>query len=360
MRIWQDLGTGLAALAVVLAGGAAPSALAQAGAANTPPAPDYADIADWAAGPAGFGPSAVLPAGASKPVKYPRVDVFYVHPTVFSSETALNQDLADAQANRWVDEGAVAREASAFTSCCRVFAPRYRAASFQALAGDRRDAAFALAYADVESAFGYYLAHFNKGRPFILAGDGQGASLLAALLDRRFEGTVLRDQLVAAYLVGGNVAQGDFGRRWHGLPACDEARQTGCVVQWNVVAAGSNLPALAAPHEQAYTARTGDVAGQRLLCTNPLTFEANRPDASAGAARGAIPGAPGYGAPAGLEARAVAARCEHGLLVVSPDAALKARAAGDGSLGQYGYTLFYQDIRENAALRAAAWRPGQA
>ena len=32
-----------------------------------------------------------------------------------------------------------------------------------------------MAYADVQDAFAYYMAHWNQGRPFVLMGHSQGS-----------------------------------------------------------------------------------------------------------------------------------------------------------------------------------------
>jgi alpha-beta hydrolase superfamily lysophospholipase len=60
-----------------------------------------------------------------------------------------------------------------------------------------------LAYADVKAAFQYYLAHYNEGRPIIIAGHSQGTAHATRLLHEFFEhDPKLRRQLVAAYLIG--------------------------------------------------------------------------------------------------------------------------------------------------------------
>ena len=155
----------------------------------------------------------------------PAVDVFYVHPTTSKSREVWNQDLADAAENRWADESVVARQASVFTGCCRVFSPRYRAATAKAFTSPAgRDAAFELAFSDIERAFDWYLAHENHGRPFIIAGHSQGAFHMATLLERRIDGTRLQRQMVAAYIIGINLAEGDFGRRFKPVKPCARPR----------------------------------------------------------------------------------------------------------------------------------------
>lgn len=313
--------------------------------------PDYAQPAMWSQA------GAIAAPGASPIARYPNVDVFYIYPTTLRSDTLLNADPADAQTNRWVDESAIARQASVFSGCCRVFAPRYRAASYKALMnGAQRDAAFALAYIDIERAFDWYLSHENHGRPFILAGHSQGAFHVATLLEKRIDGSALRKQLVAAYVIGINLGEGEFGKRFQALKPCDQPRQTGCVLQWEAVSEGGDVTKLATYSQSTYIAKYGDGPGKTSLCINPLTFIRKKPIAPAGNSRGAAPGAPGFGRMKQLVAGKVAARCEQGLLVVTADPELDLQPLPGGSLHYHDYGLFYADIRADAIRRAQAFR----
>jgi len=65
------------------------------------------------------------------------------------------------------------------------------------------------------SAVSNTLEHLNKdasgqARPFILAGHSQGSNLLLMLLERRFGDAALREQLVAAYVIGWSVTAEDM------------------------------------------------------------------------------------------------------------------------------------------------------
>ncbi|MEN9315737.1 MAG: hypothetical protein RIS35_2130, partial [Pseudomonadota bacterium] len=243
-----------------------------------PPAPDYGRAASWAAGPFGAGASAVVPAGASAAAHSPNADVFYVHPTTFKAKDRWNQDLSDDATNRWTDVSVIARQASAFNGCCRVWAPRYRQASFVDRDGGR-DRAMELAYTDVARAFDWFLAHRDARRPFILAGHSQGGWMVAALLERKVQGTPLQSRLIAAYIIGINLGEGEFGTRFKGITPCATPAQTGCVVQWNALLPSANLPVMAGLYQSTYVKSYGDNPGKLTLCINPLTFDRNRPAA---------------------------------------------------------------------------------
>jgi hypothetical protein len=324
---------------------------------TSPTAPDYALAGSWAAGLGGPGASAALPAGASPAAQNAGVDVFYVHPTTSSGAPGKwNLDIADAASNRWVDESVVARQAGVFSACCRIFAPRYRAATFAAFGNPAvRKAAFGLAYSDVERAFDWYLAHENKGRPFIIAGHSQGAFHIATLLEQRIDGKPLQKQMVGAWIIGINLAEGDFGRRFHHVTLCDKPAQTGCVLQWNALLAGADVAKAAARASQGYVDKYGDEPGKVTACINPLTFNRSSPGGLSADARGAVPGSPGFGEPKALRKGAVAARCDSGMLVVYPAPGLDLAPLGGGVMHYHDYGLFYEDIRENAVLRARAF-----
>ena len=319
-----------------------------------PPAPDYGVAGSWAAGPFGPGASAAVPAGASRPPAHPRADVFYIHPTTFRSPDHWNQDLADAATNAWTDASVIARQASAFGGCCRIFAPRYRQAAFLNRDGGR-DLALRLAYGDVERAFDGYLAQANHGRPVNLAGHSQGGWIIAELLERRIDGTALQKRMIAAYIIGNNVAEGEFGQRFKHVPVCETPAQTGCAVQWNAVLPSANIGAMVAQYQSTFVKRFGDGPGKATVCVNPLTFDRRRPIGAAVLSKGAVPGDPGLGAPRPLVRGQVSARCEQGLLVVEPTAALELKPLPGGVMHYHDIGLFYGDVRANAVLRTDAW-----
>ncbi|WP_029011435.1 DUF3089 domain-containing protein [Niveispirillum irakense] len=340
------LGTAFPAAA---AGGAPPSFAQQ----PPPPVPDYANPSAWAARPTAPGASAALPTGADTTRPAAEIDVFYVHPTTYRSKDRWNQDIADQATNAWTDASVIARQAGVFNGCCRVYAPRYRQASslsFMAMEGDGGKA-FDLAYEDVKSAFDYYLKHENQGRPFILAGHSQGARHLMHLLEDRIDGTPLAREMVAAYIVGVNLSEGDFPKTYKTISICDEPDQTRCVIAWNAVLPEFNIAMMAAAGERRYVERYGDDPGKRALCINPVTFDRAKPVSTAEQALGAVPGEPGEGPMQPLRAKAVGARCEQGYLVVEPAADLDLTSLPGGSMHYHDYGLFYADIRANIRVR---------
>ena len=327
-----------------------------------PPAPDYAAASAWAGRPEAPGATAHVPGGAFASAGKKDVDVFYVHPTTFRSGSQWNQDISHPETNAWTDISVVARQATIFNECCRIFAPRYRQAATMAHAameGEGMDA-YALAYQDVLRAFDYYLAKDNGGRPFILAGHSQGALHVRRLLIERIEERELADRLVAAYAVGIGIAEGEFAREFRTVQPCNRPDDVRCLLSWNARAAGSDVSEFLERNRRLYRSRYGSDGEAGLLCINPITFDRSRPSASRSDHVGALPGAALAGPLPALRPGSVAARCNEGVLMVDLDPALAMETLPGGNLHYHDLSLFYGDVRQDAARRIAAYRQKEA
>jgi hypothetical protein len=188
----------------------------------------------------------------------PKVDCFYVYPTI-SGQTTINANLAIDFRN---EEVAVA-QASRFSQACRVYAPVYRQLTLSALDHPNRitRADALVAYDSVLSAFRDYLAHYNDGRGIVFIGHSQGAAILIRLLQQQVDvKPAVRAHLVSALLMGGNVTikkgtgvGGDFDH----IPTCKTTSQTGCVVAYSSFTT--------TPPANSQFGRTTSDAGVRLL-----------------------------------------------------------------------------------------------
>jgi hypothetical protein len=197
---------------------------------ETPHSPDYADDSSWVA----------------KPEKIDKqVDVFYVHPTIYSAESPDNMDIAIPELRAFA-KGLTVAQAGVYSDSANLFAPFYRQQSgavqdkFTVRGGTDMfvDPSFQLGAGDVERAFDYYLEHFNGGRPFILAGHSQGTMTLINLMRKRFQDPELRKRLVAAYLIGYSVTKDDVAKYPWMKPA-QGADDTGVVITYNTEGPGS-------------------------------------------------------------------------------------------------------------------------
>jgi len=113
------------------------------------------------------------------------------------------------------------------------FSPYYRQCSLESFSNeDTMTRRLTLALGDVREAFGHYIKYRNNGRPFILAGFSQGAIALIDLLKEMDDETYSR--LVAAYVIGWKVSDGDLSSTSHIVPARDSG-DVGVTVCYNSV-----------------------------------------------------------------------------------------------------------------------------
>ncbi len=80
-----------------------------------------------------------------------------------------------------------------------------------------------LAYQDIESAFDYYLTHYNQARPFIVVGHCQGTTHALRLSEQRVCETVLFHQLIWLPI-------DKFSRGFDQITPCEDTTQLGCIV----------------------------------------------------------------------------------------------------------------------------------
>jgi hypothetical protein len=192
--------------------------------------------------------------------KDPAFDCFYVYPTVSTAKTRS----APLRATPEIVRTARA-QASLFQRECRLFVPLYRQITLAGLvSGGFSDAsARAVAQHDVEDAFREYLANDNDGRPFLLLGHSQGATVLTTLVQSDVDGNAaLRGRLVSAMLIGGSpwLAPGNpTAGTFQNVPPCRSPTQVGCVVAYNTYDG--------APPSGALFGRT--TAGRTVICVNP-------------------------------------------------------------------------------------------
>ncbi len=175
---------------------------------STDSTPDYSNLNYWAAHPWKWDPSDSVPQPLTKDYRKDSVvDVFFIHPTTFTdfSDDRWNASIDDSVINSKTDYSSILYQASVFNEECSVFAPRYRQAHLKAFYNDDKEKdsiAFALAYRDVKNSFKYYLEHFNNGHPIIIASHSQGTLHAGKILKEFFEGSLLKNRLVCAYIIG--------------------------------------------------------------------------------------------------------------------------------------------------------------
>ncbi|MCR4852365.1 MAG: DUF3089 domain-containing protein [Prevotella sp.] len=114
------------------------------------------------------------------------------------------------------------------------FSPYYRQCSLQSYENDSiAEARMKVAISDVKKAFNYYLEHFNNGRPFVLAGFSQGASIALELMKDFNDATF--DRMIAAYIIGTSITKERMEACARIVPA-QGANDLGVTICYNSVA----------------------------------------------------------------------------------------------------------------------------
>ncbi len=203
--------------------------------------PDYSDLHYWAAHPWKWDPSDSVPSPLRYETQDSLVDVFFLHPTTYTMKLKPgkhNADIDDDYINAKTDYSAILYQASVFNQHCRVFAPRYRQANLGTFFKEQNaktEAIYEIAYRDLKTAFEYYLLHWNRGRPIIIASHSQGSKMAERLLKEFFDrdsltgdDKPLAKKFVVAYLAGWPVPKEYF----RSLKMCGDSLQAGCLCSW--------------------------------------------------------------------------------------------------------------------------------
>lgn len=325
------------------------------------PRPDYSSSDNWAGLPSRQGAEDLAPPGYAAAVQGSApVDVFFVHPTGYLSDGpwvfSMNTHTSTEENTTWM----MANQASAYNGCCNVYAPRYRQASiFAYIRGDEvRKEVLGFAYQDVLRAFELFLTEFNSGRPFVLASHSQGTHHSIRLLKERISGTPVLTRLIAAYIIGGNIAQLEVDNM-KDISVCANALDLGCVIHWDTYS------------DTALDSDLSDRAGN--VCVNPLSWLPNGALAESMQHRGAVPTAGVFNVALGAQdihqgidfsrlgeprTALLAAQCKSGVLFVSDQSDNEFGISAGFSGGNYhlmDYPLFHLDIRHNVEARVAAY-----
>ena len=322
------------------------------------PAPDYAVASSWAAWPGREDFSDYAPQGLVLRNADQTVDVFFVHPTGYMNgadwNSPMNPDSRTEENTNWM----MANQASAFNGVGRVYAPRYRQASFFRYISASDDVVrktMDLAYGDVLRAFEHFLANENRGRPFIIASHSQGSQHAFRLLRERIDGTPLASQMVVAYVPGTDITNGKVAEL-KSIKVCDSPEQTGCLVHWATMGEGGTPPS----------------GISDLVCVNPLTWKRDGSRAAPEAHKGGVPVSGAFSAqmlgddaaqgmqfpPLGAPMPGLTwAECRAGYLYVRDlaDTVFAGLIIPGRNYHGLDYPLFHMDIRQNAEQRTRAW-----
>ena len=222
--------------------------------------PNYSDLKYWIEHPKKKKHYAILPQNyTDSNYNYnPKVDVFFVHPTLYFKGNRWNADINNLKLNKKIGETAIKNQASVFLGIANIYGPHYRQMHIQSYYDLKNGLqAFEVAYLDVKNAFLYYWENFNKGNKLIIAGHSQGTNHTERLLKEIIlKNDSMRNQLIVSYLPGMPIKQ------FHeDLPPCSSPNQINCFLSWRTLAEG-------------YLPKQWDFSDS-ISCVNPISWKTN-------------------------------------------------------------------------------------
>lgn len=285
------------------------------------------------------------------------VDIFYVYPTAYFPKS-LDDPMVCSINNESMRRRAMANvrnKGSAFITIGNYFVPYYQQACIQCLNSKNSDdtAQFISGpFMDIVQAFTLYMNRYNQGRPFILAGHSQGSVILSLLLSTIFATCPeYMKKLVVAYVIGYGITEKYLNQNPH-LKFAEGELDTGVIVSYNTEAPGMMVDNI--------------VVGNGTIAINPITWTRSEEYASSDKSLGShivrmnprnhsteIIDLSHY-ADAKIDARRGVVICS----TADPD---DFRIEGGetffprGILHNGDYSLYYNDLRENAAKRVKAY-----
>ncbi len=301
----------------------------------------YAGTESWAS----------LPEDASLPA-----DTFYLYSTVLFDDADGASELvpADDEAMRAEALVNVERTCGVFSETTNVYAPFYPQINFaSAVDGTLPETAVRAQYADVCAALDRYFERYNDGRPYFLAGDGEGSEVLKLVLREYMSAhPAYYERMIAAYVPGCSITS-EYISADPKLKFASGADDVGVIVSWNTEAPDNG---------DSLCVQSGAIA------INPLNWRRDSTPAAAAENLGSrivdwylnevyeyVPGV----ADAQIDSSRGVVVCSN---VNISFASVYYRDLpplfGERSFHNGDYALYYYNVKENVGVRAAAWFGG--
>jgi len=325
-----------------------------------PPEPDYSKPYAWAAMPDTIDSADIYPINSAykNMQDSAQADVFYIHPTTYRNANNWNQDINSEKVNNWTDISVIARQASIFNACCKIYAPRYRQAAFGAVGSKDGSGmkAYNFAYKDVLKSWRYYRKYFNKERPFFLVGHSQGALHAFKLLHEEIDQSLEANQIIAAYIVGIGITVGMVKNKLKNISICKNQQSIKCIISWNTfdkdfIASQWITRTQERYYNEYQTRRNGEI-----ICWNPTQQIVNKQPNGKILNIGALAGSPKYGKLDNLVS-GYKAYCQNGVLYTFKPVSrnFKIMSLPGGSLHMHDMDLFYENLRETSVKQTSKY-----
>lgn len=270
-------------------------------------------------------------------------DVFYLYPTAWvPTDTDGLVNTIDNASMRAKAPVVYQVQASCFEEAANVFAPYYRQLNAMKLLKypleEQEQLMSDIPYHDAVAAFEYYLKHYNKGRPFILAGHSQGSNVLKFLLsDYMAKHPEVYSRMIAAYPLGYSYSKDYFAKNTH-LKFAEGETDTQVVVTWNCERM-----------EDGKFSSYNLVCHEGALSINPVSWKHNYKKVEADDPRnlGALNTRERYSTQVMYDPD----RKYEVLIVGMSEQPANEQGIGEYALHSSDFRLFYYNIRENAKKR---------
>lgn len=272
-------------------------------------------------------------------------DCFLVSPTSYVAGAKSNNMAVNDPTAKPSFIGAVNENKGVYSDRCSVYSPFYRQASIESYSMDKSESEkiFDTAYSDVENAFLYYIKNCNHGKPLVLAGFSQGADMCIRLLKDHGNDPAVRKVLVACYAIGWRVTDEDVARYPH-LKTAQGEDDTGVIIAYDCEA-GDVKSSLVVPE------------GTRTRSINPLNWKTDSTPADKTLNKGSVM------KDGQMKEQLIGCRIDpdRGTLKVT-DVAADDYPPGPSCFAKgeyhiYDVRFFYQNLKENVAVRLKAFKP---
>ena len=166
-------------------------------------------------------------------------DTIYFYPTAYNDNSEGAPDVCDIteESMRAAAAAIYDTQATAYEAATNVYVPFYRQVNMafvsQSSDEEREELMQGMPLSDIYGALDYYFENLNEGRPFILAAHSQGSQMMTYVLSGYMKDhPEYYDRMIAAYAIGYSITE-DFLKENPHLSFAEGETDTGVIISWN-------------------------------------------------------------------------------------------------------------------------------